>query len=173
MSSVQGLVGVVGRLLLCAIFLIAAAGQIVKFKEITQLMEKVGVPQPQILLVGAIVFLAVGSISVLVGYQARIGALLLILFLALATYYFHDFWNVNRERVLQKNEGFGVLSDKDIELQVKKEQEGQTIDFLKNLALMGAMLLIVANGAGAWSADTMLARKPGAVPRTDVPYPPT
>ena len=49
----------------------------------------------------------------------------------LATYYFHDFW---------------TLSD-------PQAQQEQMIQFLKNLGLMGAMLLIIANGTGPLSLD--------------------
>ena len=94
-------------------------------------MDKEGVPAPQIMLVGAIVFLIAGSLSVVLGYKARIGATLLLIFLVLATYYFHDFWTVT-------------------DPQVKQEQ---MIQFMKNLGLMGAMLLIIANGTGPMSLD--------------------
>jgi putative oxidoreductase len=47
-----------------------------------------------------------------------------------ATYYFHDFWNF---------EG--------------REQQIQMIQFMKNLSLMGTMLFLMANGAGAMSLD--------------------
>ena len=86
------------------------------------------------MLFGAIVFLLVGSLSVIAGLAARIGALLLFIFLALATYYFHDFWTF---------EG--------------AEQQKEMIQFLKNLALMGAMAMIMANGPGPWSFDNRTA----------------
>jgi len=57
-------------------------------------MDSVGVPQPRLLLVGAIVFLIIGSVSVIVGYHARIGATLLLTFLILASYFFHPFWSL-------------------------------------------------------------------------------
>ena len=78
------------------------------------------------MLVGAIVFLIAGSVSVILGYRARIGAALLLVFLVLATYFYHDFW---------------TLSD-------SKAQQEQMIQFMKNLGLMGAMLLVIANGTG-------------------------
>jgi putative oxidoreductase len=93
-------------------------------------MESVGVPAPQLLLVGAVVFLVVGSLSIIVGYEARIGAGLLLVFLILASYYFHAFWKLKGQA-----------------------QQDQMIQFLKNLSMMGAMFFIVANGAGSWSVD--------------------
>ena len=58
-------------------------------------MAFMGVPAPQFMLVGAIVFLIAGSLSVIAGYQARIGAVLLLTFLVLASYYFHPFWKLD------------------------------------------------------------------------------
>jgi putative oxidoreductase len=124
----QGLLAFIGRILLCAIFFMSAIGNdIPNFNAVTQMMDSAGIPAPPLLLLGAIVFLIVGSISVVFGVYARIGALLLFVFLVLATYYFHHFWN--------------------LEGQAKQEQ---TIQFMKNLGLMGAMLFIMGNGAGPW-----------------------
>ena len=75
----------VGRLLLCTIFFMSAVGnKIPQFQETVKEMEAAGVPMPSVALVGAIVFLILGSISVLIGLKARIGALLLLVFLLLA-----------------------------------------------------------------------------------------
>src|SRR3954451_11280049 len=128
----RGFVAVLGRILLCTIFLMVAVGnKIPNFQAVAGYMAKEGVPAPQMMLAGAIVFLIAGSLSVILGYKARIGAFLLLVFLVLATYYFHDFW---------------TLSD----LQARQEQ---TIQFMKNLGLIGAMLLIIANGTGPLSLD--------------------
>jgi putative oxidoreductase len=52
-------------------------------------------------------------------------------FLALASYFFHNFW---------------ALSD-------PAQKQNQMAHFMKNAALLGAMLFVVANGAGPWSLD--------------------
>ena len=130
--TLQGIVSVVGRVLLCTIFFMAAVGnKIPNFQAVAGYMEKEGVPAPQVLLAGAIAFLIAGSLSVILGYKARIGAALLLVFLVLATYYFHDFWTVSDSQARQD----------------------QMIHFMKNLGLMGAMLLIIANGTGPMSLD--------------------
>ena len=130
--TLQGIVAVLGRLLLCTIFLLSAVGnKIPNFQAVAGYMAKEGVPAPQVMLAGAIAFLIAGSLSVILGYKARIGAALLLVFLVLATYYFHDFW---------------TLSD-------PQAQQEQMIQFLKNLGLMGAMVLIIANGTGPMSLD--------------------
>ncbi|MEJ2123187.1 MAG: DoxX family protein [Alphaproteobacteria bacterium] len=65
------------------------------------------------------------------GYKARWGAVLLIIFLIPAAYYFHAPW-----RAVDAAE-FGQ----------------QVVHFLNNIGLMGAMLLVVALGPGPGSID--------------------
>ena len=138
MSEVlRGPLTVLARLLLSTIFLLAAVGnKIPHFNDVAKVMDSAGVPAPRLLLVGAIVFLVVGSLSVIAGYKARIGAVLLLTFLVLASYYFHQFW---------KLEG--------------QAQQEQMIHFMKNLSMMGAMLFIVANGSGPMSLDSWLHKR--------------
>ena len=133
----QGPVTVLGRLLLCTIFFMAAVGnKIPHFSDVAKFMESAGVPAPQFMLAGAIVFLLAGSISVIVGYKARIGAALLLTFLVLASYYFHPFWRLEGQA-----------------------QQLQMIHFMKNLSMMGAMLFVMANGSGPMSLDSMLRKR--------------
>jgi len=148
-SPLRGVVNVVGRVLLSAIFLASALGnKIPKFNDVVGYMASEGVPVPKIMLGGAIVFLIVGSLSIILGFKARIGATLLLVFLILATYFFHDFWTVS-------NDAMWVLSlNEDVKKPVKLVEN---INFMKNLGLMGAMLMIIANGAGAMSLDARFA----------------
>jgi putative oxidoreductase len=135
--TIQGILAVVGRIMLSAIFLLAAVGnKIPHFNDVAKLMGDKGIPAAQVMLVGAIVFLIAGSLSIILGYKARIGATLLLIFLVLATYYFHDFWHATSD----------------------KEKQDQMIHFLKNVSMMGAMLLIIANGTGPMSLDEKVSR---------------
>ena len=54
---------------------------------------------------------------------------MLLVFLILATYYFHNFWAITEA----------------------KAQQEQMIQFMKNLSMMGAILFIIANGPGPMS----------------------
>jgi putative oxidoreductase len=140
-QALRGPLTVLGRLLLCTIFFMAAVGnKIPHFSDVAKIMESAGIPAPHFLLVGAIVFLVVGSLSVIVGYQARIGAALLLIFLVLASYYFHPFWTLEGQA-----------------------QQQQMAHFMKNLSMMGAMLFIMANGSGPMSVDSLL-QKRGTAP---------
>jgi putative oxidoreductase len=139
MGLLQGTLACLGRVMIATIFLVSAAGnKIWKFNEVAGYMAAEGVPQMpvlgiplhKILLTGAIAFLLLGGLSVAAGYRARIGGFMLLVFLGAATYYFHDFWNVEPEK-----------------------QPLELIQFLKNLSLAGTMLFIIANGAGPGSLD--------------------
>jgi len=132
MTTVFGVLALLGRLMLVAIFLLSAVGQdIPKFSDTAAYMAVEGVPMPKVMLGGAIVFLIVGGLSVGIGFKARIGATLLLVFLVLATYFFHDFWT--QEDPMAKQE--------------------QMIQFMKNASMMGAMLIIIAHGPGLMSID--------------------
>ena len=130
-GPIQGIATIVGRVMISTIYLMSAVGnKIPKFNDVQAYMTSEGVPAAAVMLAGAIAFLVAGSLSIMVGFKARFGATLLLVFLILATYFFHDFWNF---------EG--------------GEQQQQMIQFMKNLSLMGAMLFLIANGPGPLSVD--------------------
>jgi putative oxidoreductase len=136
LRDLQGPLSLLGRIMLCAIFLSSTfANKIPNFRETVSSMRAERVPAPEAALTGAIIFLILGSVLVIVGFQARIGAGLLFIFLVLATYFFHDFWHMPPAYF-----------------------ENQVAHSLKNLGLGGAMLFIIANGPGAWSLDNLRRR---------------
>jgi putative oxidoreductase len=128
----QAPIAILGRLLLAAIFLVSPLVNLIpNFSATTTAMQTAGVPAPSIFLSVAIAMLIAGSLALIAGYQARCGALLLLIFLVPATYYFHAPWKAGNAA----------------------EAGQQIIHFLKNIGLMGAMLLIVAIGPGPGSID--------------------
>lgn len=129
--QVKNIASVAARVMIALIFFMSAVGnKIPKFRQVTQAMAAEGVPIPQVSLLGAILFLLVGSASIIVGYRTEIGAALLLVFLVLATFFFHDFWNFEGD-----------------------QQQQQMIQFMKNLSLMGTMLFLIVNGPGGCSID--------------------
>lgn len=127
---------VFARICLTTIFLGSAVNKIGDTPGTVEAMTKVGIPAPGLLVYGAILFLLVGGLSVLLGLFARFGAFLLMIFLVMATYYFHAFWKT-------------------------PDDPSQMIAFLKNVGLFGGLGLVVANGASAGSIDSL--RKSRAV----------
>ena len=111
MQTVQGLFSVVARLMLTAIFLLSTVmNKIPRFNGVAGMMAGKGIPLPKVLLAGAIAFLLLGSVSLILGYKARWGALLLLVFLAAATYYFHPFWKSRRRTEPSKSPSFSRTS---------------------------------------------------------------
>ncbi len=149
MYAIRGLLSLLARLMITAIFLMSAvAGKIMNFAHTATMMEGEGIPQPKIMLAGAIAFLILGSLAIVLGYKGRFGAFLLLVFLGAATYYFHDFWTLPPDTAPEK-------------------MQMEVITFLKNVSLAGTMLFLVANGTGPWSLDNRKASASTAAPTRD------
>jgi len=137
-TAVQGFVALVARLLMATIFLASAIGnKIPQFSKTAEYMATEGVPNPKFALFGAIGLLLLGGLSLIAGAWTRLGAGFLFVFLVAATYYFHDFWS------------FADAGQRQL----------QTIQFMKNLAIGGGLLGLMAFGGGPWSVDGWIALK--------------
>lgn len=110
------------RICLALIFLNSGIKHLIGFQSFVPAIAGKGLPLPQVLAVGAIVLLLLGSASLILGYQTKVGALLLILFLIPTTLSFHP-----------------IATD--------------TTGFLKNLALVGGLLMMMTYGPGLISVD--------------------
>ncbi len=119
-----------GRILLAFIFLQSGFDKVLNYDKVIKLMGARGIPEAQILLPVALAALFIGGIMTLVGWKARWGALALIAFMIPATLYFHGYWTY--PEALQLN---------------------QFHHFVKNLAIIGALLMILGMGSGACSVD--------------------
>lgn len=122
---IMNYIPLIGRTFLAVIFLQSAIGKIFSFADTQQMMGDRGLPIPALLLLGNIVFQLVGGLSLVLGYRTRWGALILILFLIPTTLVFHN-----------------VFVD-----------PGEQIPFLKNLALIGSLMMVSYFGAGPVSLD--------------------
>ncbi|NEP13385.1 MAG: DoxX family protein [Symploca sp. SIO1A3] len=114
------------RICLSIIFLRSGITKIMDFSGTQQFMNANGIPMALtgLLLAAAIIFELVGGLSVLLGYKTRWGAILLILFLVPTTLIFHN-----------------PVDPKEM------------IAFLKNLGLIGGLLMVNYAGAGSISLD--------------------
>lgn len=129
MTNVSDLAAAGGRLLMSIIFLLSGFGKLAGFSGTVGLMAGYGLPLPEGAAIVAIVVECIGGLLVLVGYQTRAAGLVLAA------------WSVATALV-----GHIRFSD--------PEQE---INFLKNLAMCGGFLQLVAFGAGGWSLDARAA----------------
>jgi putative oxidoreductase len=118
-----------GRALYAAIFVVASVGH---FSHATiAYAASQGVPAAGILVPLSGLLALTGGLSVMLGYRARIGAGLLVLFLVPVTLMMHNFWAVHDPMTAQI----------------------QQIMFMKNVSLLGGALLLMYFGAGPVSLD--------------------
>lgn len=112
-----------GRILLAHIFLLAGLNKITGYSGTQGYMEAMGVPG---MLLPLVILLEIGgAVALIVGWQTRWAAYALALFSIVAAVIFHS-----------------NLAD-----------QIQMILFMKNWALAGGLLVLAANGAGAFSLD--------------------
>jgi len=126
----QNLLALVGRVLLSIMFLWSGYGKIGGFAGTVGYIGSVGLPMPEVLAALAIVVEIGAGIALVIGFKARWAAAALAVFTVLAAVLFHNYW--------------AMPADK---------QMLQQIMFLKNLAITGGLLMVMAFGAGAWSVD--------------------
>ncbi len=133
MQAVEKFGPAVGRILLAIIFLMSGISKTFNWDGTAGYMASVGMPMVTLFLIGAIVLEVGGSLSVILGFKARWGALALIVFTIPTTFIFHAYWAVD-----------------------PAQMQIQQIMFMKNLAMTGGLLLIMANGSGPLSLDARL-----------------
>lgn len=119
-----------GRVLLALIFVISGVEKIVGFEGTVGYIAAKGLPLPQLAAIGAIIVELVGGCLLIIGWQTRWAALAIFLFLIPTTLIFHPFWAVSGGQA-----------------------QTETIQFMKNLCIMGGMLYVMAFGAGPLSLD--------------------
>jgi putative oxidoreductase len=95
-----------------------------------------GVPLASIAVPLSGVVAIAGGLSILLGYRAKLGAWLIVLFLIPVTLMLHKFWTVQDPMMAQI----------------------QMILFMKNVSMLGGALLISQFGAGPFSLDARRSR---------------
>lgn len=136
MTSSDSLITLSGRILISVIFLISGVFKVAAYSQMVGYAAAVHLPVPNVAIaLAAAVELAMG-LAILAGFKTRIAAWVLFLYLIPVTFFFHNFWAVQ-----------GAA------------QQMQMVNFLKNAAIMGGLLVLAVNGAGAYSADAALAKK--------------
>jgi putative oxidoreductase len=128
-SNTQHLAALAGRILLAVIFIISGFGKITGYDGTAHYMA-MKLPMVGVLLPLTILTELGGGIALAAGFKARWVALLLAGFTLLAAIIFHDFWAAEAAQKM-----------------------GQQINFLKNVAITGGMLMVFAFGPGRYSVD--------------------
>ncbi|WP_440464025.1 DoxX family protein [Psychrobacter sp. ASPA161_6] len=129
MDKLQQLSTPIGRLFLSMIFIFSGFTKITGYAATQGYMESMGVPGMLLPLVIALELF--GGIAILLGFKARLIAVLFVGFNIVSALLFHQFWI----------------------------DESQMNPFMKNIAIAGGFLMIFAHGAGAYSIDNSKTHK--------------
>lgn len=121
----------IGRVLLAVIFFMAGINKIGNPGGTQQYMAAHGMPLTALFLAAAIIIELGGSISLFLGYKARWGAWILVIFMIPTTLIFHTNF----------------------------AEQGQVIHFMKNLSMTGGLLYVATYGAGGLSLDARGGKK--------------
>jgi len=133
-ASVERFGPLLGRVLIALLFIPAGLGKIGDFQGAAGYIASAGLPLPAVLAVIAILIEVGVAGALLVGWQVRWAALILALFTLVAALIFHAFWASPPDQKMM-----------------------QSINFFKNLAIVGGLLFVAAHGAGPYSVDGKLA----------------
>jgi len=117
---------VLGRIFLSTLFLIEGINKIFNYEGTIQYMESFGVPE--YLTIPAIILEILFPLLLIIGYQAKIAALVIAIFTIVVAIIFHTNF----------------------------DDHMQFITFFKDIAIAGGFLIIFVNGAGKYSVDYKL-----------------
>jgi putative oxidoreductase len=126
----------IGRVFLSLIFIISSVGNF--SSSAIGYAAAHGVPAPSFFVPLAGVLALVGGLSILFGFRTRLGAVLLVLFLVPVTLFMHRFWAV-------------------------ADPQRAMIDqvmFMKNVSILGGVLLLLYFGGGPMSMDVRRRTRP-------------
>ena len=138
MASAQSAAALLGRILLGLIYVMGGLNTIMNFQSTAEQVAREGVVLASLMLVIATILEGAGAIGLIAGFRTRFSALLLILFLVPVTLIMHDFWQYEGDAAQQ-----------------------EMFSFIRNLAFLGGLFMVLAFGGGGWSVDARRAPHPG------------
>jgi putative oxidoreductase len=130
------IVPLAGRILISTIFIFSGLSKFAGHAAVAGYAASKGLPAPDVAIWLAAAVELFGGLAILLGFQARIAAWLLFLFLIPTSVVFHNFWAM---------EGMDKMTNQ--------------AHFFKNVAIMGGLLFVAAFGAGAYSVDATRLKK--------------
>jgi putative oxidoreductase len=122
LSSSTTLIFFTGKLLLCLFFLISGFSKIFRTKMMVEYATSKHLPMPAISVILAAIIELGSGLAVIIGYQAAIASWILFVYLIPTSLIFHNFWAAS-----------------------EAEKQNQFINFMKNLAIMGGLLILAAH----------------------------
>jgi putative oxidoreductase len=132
-ASCHDVVALVGRVIMSWIFISSGFGKITDVAGFATALAKRGVPAPSFMgWLGAIVEFG-GGLLILLGVKLRYAAILMILFVIVATLISHRYWEYPVDQLV-----------------------AQKTNFWKNITIIGGLLFMFLAGAGRYSVDGMM-----------------
>ena len=136
-KTLSGLSVLIGRILIASIFVFSAMDKITNFQGAVAYSHSVGIYTGlTFLLISATILEIIGSISFILGYKIKVGAVCLLVFMIPVTILFHGFWRYTGQQASM-----------------------QMINFMKNVCMTGGILFIFGMGAGPFSLDNILKKR--------------
>jgi putative oxidoreductase len=135
-DSSTSIVPLVGRLMISAIFIFSGLGKLAGHAAMAGFAASKALPAADLAVWVAAAIEVFGGLAILVGFQTRIAAWIVFLYLIPTTLVFHNFWA----------------------LQGMERMDNQ-FHFFKNVAIMGGLLFVATFGAGAYSVDAARLKK--------------
>jgi len=130
MNKACDIAALVGRVLLAVMFVYAGFGKIGGFEGTAAYIASKNLPLPPVATAIAIIVEVVGGLMLVLGWKARWAALVVAVFTLFASIIFHNFWAMTGE-----------------------EADVNQLMFLKNIAVIGGLLMVFALGPGRLSLD--------------------
>ncbi|MEK7105862.1 MAG: DoxX family membrane protein [Patescibacteria group bacterium] len=124
---------VLGRILLGGYFIMSGANHFKHLANFTHYAKSKGVPMPREAVMLSGLMLILGGLGILLGVYVEFAVLLLSVFLVVTTMQMHQFWKIEDQMT----------------------RMGEEINFKKNLALLGGVLMILAIPL-PWAVSLML-----------------
>jgi putative oxidoreductase len=121
----------IGRLALAWFFLGEVYARASNWDGNVDQLTILNLPAPPVLLALALIVMSLGGLSLLLGFHARHGAILLFGFTVAASIVMHDYWNLK--------DASSRAADYEI--------------FARNIAIAGGLLMVVGMGAGPFAVD--------------------
>jgi len=111
----------IGRVLLASLFVISGAMKIAGFSGTVGYMTSLGIPLATFAVLATILVELGGGLAIMAGWQTRPVAIVVALFTVAATLTAHRFWQADPANA-----------------------QNQMINFLKNISIIGALLMLAA-----------------------------
>lgn len=117
----MNIIFLIGRVIFAGFWLMAAFNHFKNLSYMSEFAKARGMPFPKLAMAGTGIILLLGGLSMLLGVYPTVGIILLVVFLLGVSFQMHAFWKVGDAQMKQTD----------------------TINFTKNMALVGALLMLL------------------------------